>query len=157
MAIPEALGSCPDAVALAEFDASTITGGKFDRNEWTINIDAAKITRTCEFLRVDRGYVMLTDLTATDSFPLEPRFQIVYHLLSVHKHQFLRLKAAVHGDVATIDSVTGVWPTAGWFEREVYDLFGVFFNGHADLRRIVMPDAWEGYPLRKDYPTEGPR
>jgi NADH-quinone oxidoreductase subunit C len=157
MGTPEALLAFPDAVALAEFDASAIAGGKFDRNEWTIDVDPAKIARACEFLRVDRGYAMLTDITATDSYPLEPRFQIVYHLLNVDTHQFLRLKAAVHGEDPRIDSVTSVWPTAGWFEREVFDLFGVSFNGHADMRRILMPDDWEGHPLRKDYPTEGPR
>jgi len=157
MPIPDALLALPDAVALSEFDGSAVVGGKFDRNEWTIDVDASKIVRACQFLRDHRGYAMLTDLTATDSYPLEPRFQIVYHLLNLDTHLFLRLKAPVHGDAACIDSVTSVWPTAGWFEREVFDLFGVSFNGHDDMRRILMPDTWEGHPLRKDYPTEGPR
>lgn len=157
MAIPEALSSFPDAVALSEFDANIIVGGKFDRNEWTIQIDPAKIARACEFLRVERAYQVLLDVTATDSYPLEPRFQIVYELLNVNTHQFLRLKAAVHSDDPRIDTVQTVWPSAGWHEREVFDLFGVLFEGHTDLRRILMPDNWEGHPLRKDYPTEGPR
>ena len=157
MPLPEALQNLPDAQALAAFDDAIITGGKFDRNEWTIEVDAAKIVGALDFLRVEGGYNLLADLTATDSFPTEPRFWVVYHLYSISKHQFLRIKASVSGESAEIDTATVVWPAAGWHEREVFDLFGIRFNGHPDLRRIVLPDNWEGYPLRKDYPTEGPR
>ncbi len=157
MPLPEALATFPDAVALAEFDSSAITGGRFALNEWTIEVDAAKVARACEFLRVERGYALLSDLTATDSYPVEPRFRVVYHLYNLQTKLFLRVKAAVHGDSARIDTVSNVWPAAGWHEREVFDLMGISFNGHTDLRRIVMPDTWEGHPLRKDYPTEGPR
>ena len=157
MALPDVLKDLPDAVALAEFDAASITGGKFHNSEWTINVDAAKILSVCQFLRVDRGYALLSDLTATDSYPIEPRFQVVYHLYNLKTRLFLRLKAAVHGDDPRIDTIAPCWPAAGWHERELYDLMGIVFNHHTDLRRIVMPDTWEGYPLRKDYPTEGPR
>ena len=149
--------SFPDSEALAAFDPKAVVGVKFDRNEYTIDVPASNIVRICDFLRVDRGYVLLADLTCFDQYPIEPRFQVVYHLYRLKDHQFLRVKAAVPGDNPRIATVSGVWPAAGWHEREVFDLFGVIFEGHADLRRIVMPDTWLGHPLRKDYPTEGPR
>jgi len=154
---PETLQGFPDVVAVSGFDPDALVNGKFDRQELTLDIAAARIVPVCEFLRDKQGYNFLADLTCRDDYPTEPRFQVVYHLYSIEKKQFLRLKAALPGDDPTIDTVSGVWPAAGWHEREVFDLFGIVFKGHEDLRRIFMPDDWEGYPLRKDYPTEGPR
>jgi NADH-quinone oxidoreductase subunit C len=90
-----------------------------------------------------------------DWYPREPRFQVVYHLLSIPRKERVRLKVRLTGDDAGVESVTSVWPTANFFEREVFDLFGVRFSGHPYLRRLLMPEDWEGHPLRKDYPVEG--
>jgi NADH-quinone oxidoreductase subunit C len=155
--IPETIQTFPDVTALSGFDPEAILNGKFDRNELTLDIAPARVVPVCEFLRDQCGYDLLADLTCRDDFPTEPRFQVVYHLYSIAKKQFLRLKAGLPGEGPTIDTVTTVWAAAGWHEREVFDLFGVSFNGHPDLRRIMLPDNWEGFPLRKDYPVEGPR
>jgi NADH-quinone oxidoreductase subunit C len=90
-----------------------------------------------------------------DRFPLEPRFEVNYHLVSLEMQARLRLKVRLPGNEPVVTSVTPVWPTANWHERETFDLFGIRFDGHPDLRRILMPDEWEGYPLRKDYPVTG--
>jgi NADH-quinone oxidoreductase subunit C len=92
-----------------------------------------------------------------DRYPAEPRFELVYHLHSVERNERVRLKAHVSGNDPAIDSVTGVWRSANWYEREVFDLFGVRFLNHPDLRRILLPDGFVGAPLRKDYPVTGAR
>ena len=155
--MPESLQSFPDAVAVSGFDSEAILDGKFDRNELTLEVAAARIVPVSEFLRDQQGYRFLADLTARDNYPNAPRFQMVYHLYNLETRQFLRVKASLPGDDPRIATVSGVWPAAGWHEREVFDLFGIFYEGHSDLRRILMPDDWEGYPLRRDYATEGPR
>jgi NADH-quinone oxidoreductase subunit C len=96
-------------------------------------------------------------VTAVDRYPAEPRFELVYHLHSLERKERVRLKCQVSGEAPAIDSVTSVWRGANWYEREVFDLFGIQFVGHPDLRRIMMPDDWEGHPLRKDYPITGSR
>ena len=111
-----------------------------------------------EFLRHEKGleFDFLSDISAVDRFPMEPRFELNYHLLSIPNRQVLRLRVRVQGGVHPVmDTMTAVWPTADWHEREIFDLFGIRFEGHPDLRRILMPEDWEGYPLRKDYPVEG--
>jgi NADH-quinone oxidoreductase subunit C len=97
----------------------------------------------------------LSDIASVDRFPLEPRFEINYHLLALERGQRLRLKVRVRGADAEVPSVIPVWPAANWLERESFDLMGIRFSGHPDLTRILMPDEWQGHPLRKDYPTEG--
>ena len=87
--------------------------------------------------------------------PSEPRFEVIYHLHSLERNQRLRLKCLVSGVNPEIDSATGVWRAANWYEREVYDMFGITFRNHPNLTRILMPIDWEGYPLRKDYPVHG--
>lgn len=111
----------------------------------------------CEFLRDASGlsFKYLSDLTAVDHYPNEPRFETVCHLLSLESFQRIRLKVRIPGDDPRVDSLVPVWPGAAAFEREVFDLFGIRFEGHPDLRRILLPEDWEGHPLRKDYPTEG--
>ena len=96
-------------------------------------------------------------MTAVDWYPSEPRFQITYHILSHSLKQRVRLVVRLDGDDASVDSITPVWPSANFYEREVFDLFGVHFGGHPRLTRIMMPTDWEGHPLRKDYPVEGYR
>ena len=129
------------------------------RGETTIAVPREHLRRACEFLRSDPelAFNFLSDLSCRDCFPAEPRFEVNYHLLSIPHKRRLRLKVRVNGADPVVESVTTVWPTANWHEREVFDLFGVRFEGHTDLRRIVLPEDWEGYPLRKDYPTEGYR
>src|SRR5437764_732101 len=96
----------------------------------------------------------LAELTAVDFWPREPRFEVVYVLVSTRLRQRIPLKIRLHGDDARIATVSGVWPAANWLEREVWDLFGIVFVGHPDPRRLLMPEDWEGYPLRKDYPVQ---
>jgi len=124
--------------------------------ELTIVVARDRIVDVCTFLRDDpeHRYDLLSDLTAVDWLPKErePRFQIVYHLLSIPNNQRLRLKIGVEEDEPIAPSVVSVWPTANWLEREVYDMYGIRFANHPDLRRILMPDDWPTYPLRKDVP-----
>jgi len=128
------------------------------RNETTVVLSPQDLVRVCRFLRddSDMAFDLLSDVTAVDRLQLpqsSPRFEVVYNLYSLQHGRRLRLKVRVD-DGEAIPTVTGVWETANWHEREVYDLFGVAFAGHPDLRRILMPDDWEGHPLRKDYPVE---
>jgi len=113
-------------------------------------VEVARALRDAPSLRFEA----LTEVTAVDWWPADPRFVVVYHLLSPRHLQLLRLKVKLpHGD-PQVSTVSGVWPSANWLERDVWDLFGIVFEGHPDLRRIMMPEDWEGHPLRKDYPVQ---
>lgn len=119
----------------------------------SVNVDAARIVEICDFLKSDgeTSFNYLSDLTCVH-WPRTPApFEMVYNLFSIEANERVRLKARTKDSV---DSVTGIWPAANWPEREVFDLFGVRFNNHPDLRRLLLPPDWEGYPLRKDYPLE---
>ena len=128
------------------------------RHETTILLAPADLVRVCRSLKddADLAFDFLSSVTGVDRLNLPdrtPRFELVYHLYSIPHKRRLRLKVRVDEGEA-VPSVTEVWETANWHEREVFDLFGVPFAGHPDLRRILMPDDWEGHPLRKDYPAE---
>jgi NADH-quinone oxidoreductase subunit C len=153
--LPDNLRERAVAAAIEAFDGDAIQGGKYDHEELTLEIAPAKIASVCGFLKYDQKFVRLSSVTAVDLYPAEPRFVVVYHLHSIERNERLRLKARIAGE--EIESVTTVWRGANWYEREVFDLFGIRFTGHPDLRRIMMPDDWEGYPLRKDYPITGTR
>ena len=155
--LPENLKEYPAAAAVDAFDADAVKGGKFEYGELTLEIAAAKIASVCGFLKYDQQFIRLSTVTAVDRYPAEPRFEIVYHLHCIERKERLRLKSRLPGEDPTIESVTGVWRGANWYEREIFDLFGIKFLNHPDLRRILLPDDWEGYPLRKDYPVMGPR
>lgn len=129
------------------------------RSELTVRVAPTHSRAALEFLKNDPElrFNVLSDLTAVDRYPLEPRFEIVYQLLALERGERLRLKARLPGDDPRIDSITFLWPAADMLEREVFDLFGVHFVGHPNLRRLMMPEDWEGHPLRKDYPVEGCR
>jgi NADH-quinone oxidoreductase subunit C len=144
---------------LRAWDSDAIAGTDEFRGELTITVARENLRRVCDFLRSDAEllFTFLSDVTGVDRFPIEPRFELNYHLLSIPHRRRVRIKARVSGQDPVIESVTSVWPTANWHEREVFDLFGVRFEGHPDLRRILLPEDWEGYPLRKDYPVEGYR
>jgi NADH-quinone oxidoreductase subunit C len=104
--------------------------------------------------RPELAFSVLVELTAVDFWPREPRFEVIYILLSLEHRHRLRLKVRLAGDSASVATVSGIWPAADWLEREVWDLFGIVFDGHPDLRRLLMPEDWEGFPLRKDYPVQ---
>jgi NADH-quinone oxidoreductase subunit C len=128
------------------------------RHETTVLLRPAALPAVCRFLRddPDLGFDLLESVTGVDRLRLpdaRPRFEVVYHVYSVAHKRRLRLKVRVE-DGEAVPSVTGVWETANWHEREVFDMFGVPFEGHPDLRRLLMPEDWEGHPLRKDYPVE---
>jgi NADH-quinone oxidoreductase subunit C len=151
-AVFEALPEEPAVKALA----SLATDARFDRGELTITIARENIVAACKAAQ-GAGYNFLEDVTAVDWYPSEPRFQIVYHFLSHSLKRRLRLTVPLESEDASLDSITSVWPSANFYEREVFDLFGVHFGGHPNLRRIMMPEDWQGHPLRKDYPVEGYR
>ena len=155
----EQLKAHPALARLLAWNAPVVQAVKFDREELTIWVEKGSIREACAILRDDPDcpFNYLCDLTAVDWYPSEPRFEVVYHLLSIPKRERVRLKAKLDGSSPAIESVTSVWPSANFYEREVFDLFGVRFTGHPNLKRIMMPDNWEGHPLRKDYPVEGYR
>lgn len=155
----EQLKAHPALGSLMEWDAAAVEAVKFDRDELTIWIAKEAICEAAMSLRDFPAcpFNYLADLTCVDWYPNEPRFEVVYHLLSIAHKERVRLKVRLDGSSPAIESVTSVWPSANFYEREVFDLFGVRFAGHPNLKRILMPDDWEGYPLRKDYPVEGYR
>ncbi len=142
--------------ALHSADPEIITDAKFDRKELTLTIQREKIRQACEILQ-KAGYNFFSDVTAVDWHPAEPRFQVTYELLSHKLKERVRLNVMVGSDDPALESITSVWPAANYYEREVWDLFGVRFQGHPDLRRIMMPEEWEGHPMQKTYPVEGYR
>jgi len=127
------------------------------RGELTVTLKSEAIVRACTVLRDDPelAFDMLIDLTAVDRYRPEARFEVVYHLYSLSNRRYLALK--VHADEGhpEVPSVTGIWPSANWHERETFDMFGIKFSGHPDLRRLYMPEEFEYYPLRKDFPLMG--
>ena len=132
-------------------------GSREFRGELTVTVTADVLVRVCEFLKTDPdlAFDMLIDLTAVDMYRPEARFEVVYLLYSLKNTRYLRLKVTVEEERATVPTVTGVWPAANWHERETFDMFGIRFAGHPDLRRLYMPEEFEHYPLRKDFPLMG--
>lgn len=126
------------------------------RGDDTVILKKEDIQDVCRYLKSDPelAFDFLSDLCGVDYMGREPRFEVVYNLFSIKKHHRIRLKAMV-GDGEKIDSVVGIWGTADWHEREAYDMYGIVFEGHPNLTRILMPEDWDGHPLRKDYPLKG--
>ena len=158
--LPESLNQYPAAAALAAKFGPAVVGGKFEFKELTIDIAPDSIVAVCGFLKHEQGWNRISSITCVDWHPRQaPRFEVIYHLQSTSTWERLRLKAGVNeageGKLPEIDSVTSVWAGANWYEREIFDMFGVSFKGHPDLKRLLMPDDWVGYPLRKDYPVHG--
>ena len=122
----------------------------------TVVVPAAILVELATFLRdePDMRFEVLMDLTAVDYWKRKPRFEVVYHFLSLEHSTRLRVKVPVGGDTPEVESLCGLWASANWYEREVYDMFGITFSGHPDLRRILMYEEFEGHPLRKDYPVD---
>ena len=129
---------------------------KWDRQELTITVPKESIVEACKAAQA-AGYGFFEDLTAVDWYPQEPRIQLSYHILSMTLKQRVRIAVRLDSADLSISTIIAVWPAANFYEREVFDLFGVNFSGHPRLTRIMMPDNWDGHPLRKDYPVEGYR
>jgi len=127
------------------------------RGETTIKVKKEDIVKISKFLHddPDLSYDYLSDVVGVDYLGRKPRFEVVYHLYSIKNNTRLRLKVGVDEKNAQVETVTTVWKSANWPERESYDLFGIKFKNHPDLRRILLPDEWKGHPLRKDYPLKG--
>lgn len=153
----EQLKDRPMLAGLLGWNAAAVAGAKFDHDELSIYIAREFIRQACSYLKSQGFTDFLADVTCADYYPREPRFEMAYHLLSTRRKERVRLKVRLGGEDAVIESITPVWPSANFFEREVFDLFGVRFLGHPYPRRIMMPEDWEGHPLRKDYPVEGYR
>ena len=155
----EQLKGHPAVARLLGWNAQAVEGVKFDRDEMTIYVPREMIRQAAALLKEDPAcpFNYLSDITCVDWHPSEPRFEVIYHLLSIPHKERVRIKVRLSGENPALDSLTSVWPGANYFEREVFDLFGIRFNGHPYLRRILMPENWEGHPLRKDYPVEGYR
>ena len=138
----------------ARFPAAVSAPVEF-RGEFTLTVNRDQIVAVCTFLKTDCAFAMLVDLSGVDNYGTDPRYEVVYELCSLTDHNHLRLKVSVPEDDLLVDSVTGVWRTADWHEREAFDMFGIRFRNHPNLKRILM---WEGYPyhpLRKDFPLAG--
>jgi NADH-quinone oxidoreductase subunit C len=150
-----------DATALLALIQESVPGAQVDAvpgvdaqlTVYVLRDDLPAVARALRE-RHDLRFDLLVDLTAVDFLPREPRFEIVYMLVSIERRARLRLKVRLDGTDAHLASVSGVWPAANWLEREVWDLFGVVFDGHPDPRRLLMPEDWDGFPLRKDYPVQ---
>jgi NADH-quinone oxidoreductase subunit C len=148
----------PLVAALLQARPSAVTEVIEAFGETTIVVPREQIVETCQYLKTAPGieFNMLSDLCGVDRGPEEePRFEVNYQLFSTTKYHRLRLKVLLNEADAHVPTVTGVWRTANWHERETYDLFGVIFDNHPDLRRILLPDDWEGHALRKDFPLRG--
>jgi NADH-quinone oxidoreductase subunit C len=148
-----------DAAAIIDILSPLVPGAAFEPGRSidfaTIYVPAARLVETCRVLRDNDAlrFTAIIEITAADYFPRQPRFEVVYHLLSIERRQRVRLKVRA-GDRDSVPTVQGVWKGAGWPEREVWDMFGIVFDGHPDLRRLLMPEDWDGHPGRKDYPVQ---
>ncbi len=155
-AVLEGLPEHPAVKALLAWNADALVDAKFDRGELTLTIASGQICAAAATVQA-AGYNFFEDVTAVDWFPSTPRFQLSYHIVSHTHKERIRLRVLVDGSDPSVDSIVTVWPAANFYEREVFDLFGIRFEEHPNLRRIMMPDDWQGHPLRKDYPVEGYR
>ncbi len=155
-AVLEGLPEHPAVKAMLAWNPEALEDAKFDRGELTLTIAAGEIRAAAATVQ-GAGYNFLEDVTAVDWFPSSPRFQLSYHIVSHTYKERIRLRVMLNGENPAVESITAVWPSANFYEREVFDLFGIRFEGHPNPRRIMMPDDWQGHPLRKDYPVEGYR
>lgn len=132
--------------------SDAIASSSTDRGESTVVVDPSKWPSVAKWLASDSGFSFLSDLCGVDRLGSSPRFEIVYSLTDMGNPRRLRIRVPVpDGEPPKMKSVTEIWPTSNWMEREAFDMFGIVFDGHPDLTRILMPDEWEGHPLRKDY------
>jgi NADH-quinone oxidoreductase subunit C len=152
--LPDVVAENPNAIAVYQQLPEAIVEAKMAFGELTLGIAPAQIVDVCRVLKNSVGFERLSAVTAVDWWPREPRFEVVYLLHSIQKNSRLCMSVCLAED-EEIDSVCSVWRGANWYEREVFDLFGIRFRNHPNLERIMMPADWEGHPLRKDYPVHG--
>jgi NADH-quinone oxidoreductase subunit C len=152
--VPDATGLELLAQELRDQDADGVLGTVFFREKATLLVAARFVPATLEFLR-GRGFTFLASVHGVDYFPEEPRLGVHYELLDMYEVDRITVKTRVHTERPQVPSVTPDWPTANHQEREIYDMFGVVFDGHPDLRRILMPEDYEGFPQRRDFPIGG--
>ena len=155
-AVLEGLGDHPAVKAIVAFSSEALCDAKFDFGELTLTIAPEQIRAAAAAMQA-AGYNFFEDLTAVDWFPASPRFQLSYHLVSHTLKERIRLRVLLDEADPAVDSITPVWAGANFYEREVFDLFGIRFEEHPNLRRIMLPEDWQGHPLRNDYPVEGYR
>jgi len=154
--VTEGLPEHPAVKAILAWNSEALVDAKFEFGELTLTIAPGAICAAAATVQA-AGYIFLDDLTAVDWYPSSPRFQVTYHILSHSYKEHIRLRVLLEEASPAVESMMPVWPSANFYEREVFDLFGIRFEGHPNLKRIMMPDDWEGHPLRKDYPVEGYR
>ena len=154
--LPEVAAANPAALAIDQQVSGAIIDAKSAADGLTIEIAPSQIVAVCRVLKESAGFERLSAVTAVDWWPREPRFEVVYFPHSLRHNARLRLSVQI-GEGEDLDSACSVWRGANWYEREVFDLFGIRFRNHPNLERIMMPADWEGYPLRKDYPVHGHR
>jgi NADH-quinone oxidoreductase subunit C len=144
---------------LREWNAAAVAEVILYRGDRTVVVPREYLRALCERARTDKDlqFNLLSDATCVDRFPAEPRFELNYQLVSIPLRHRITLRVRVPGGDPVVDSLFPVWPGANWLEREIFDLFGIRFNGHPDLRRILLPDDFDGHPLRRDYPVHGYR
>lgn len=143
--------------ALKEFSPESVQGSEEYRGDLTVLVRREDLVRVCEFLKNDPrlAFSMAVDVCGVDRYVPSGRFEVVYILYSLQNKTYLRLKVRLEEDDPVVQTVSGVWPGANWYERETFDMFGIRFEGHPDLRRMYMPEEFEYYPLRKDFPLMG--
>ncbi|HEY4086936.1 MAG TPA: NADH-quinone oxidoreductase subunit C [Bryobacteraceae bacterium] len=151
--LPDSLRENTTAAALADLAAD----GNLEFGELTIEVEPGNISATLERVRNTLGFNRLSTITGVDLYPAEPRFAVIYHVQSIATRERLRIKTRVSGDNPEVESACSVYPAANWYERETFDFFGIRFLNHPDLKRIMLPDDFEGNPLRKDFPVTGLR
>jgi NADH-quinone oxidoreductase subunit C len=145
------IASLKDAVPGAQIEG--VPSVDLQTTIYVLREDMAAVARALRD-RPELGFNLLAEMTAVDFWPREPRFELVYILVSIPNRLRVRMKVRLPGADPHVSTMIGVWPAANWLEREVWDLFGISFEGHPDPRRLLMPEDWEGYPLRKDYPVQ---
>ncbi len=155
-AVLEAMPDHPAIKAILAAHPQILTDARYDHGELTLTIAPEAIVAAAKIV-LAAGYNAFQDMTAVDWYPSAPRFQLSYHILSHAYKELIRLRVMLEAADPVVESMTAVWPGANYYEREVFDLFGIRFENHPNLRRILMPDEWQGHPLRKDYPVEGYR
>ena len=155
-AVLEGMPDHPAVKALEAWNSAALVEARFDFGELTLTIAPDQIRAAAATVQA-AGYNFFEDMTAVDWYPSAPRFQLSYHILSHAFKERIRLRVLLDEVDPSVESITAVWAGANYYEREVFDLFGIRFEGHPNLRRIMLPDEWKGHPLRKDYPVEGYR
>lgn len=155
--ISEAAAAHPIITAMRQESTSWLRAAHIEFGELTVEVLPDRVTHVCRFLKTQHAFERVSTITAVDRYPAEPRFEVVYHLHSLARNERIRVKTRVGGESPSLESATFVWAGANWYEREVFDLFGIEFRNHPDLTRILMPDDWQGHPLRRDYPVHGHR